>query len=360
MKAAAAVGRDPDTIARQLVEGLAGAAGGLGILYATDVLAPHYPAIIARLIRQTGVRHWAGTVGMGIIAGSEEVFERPAAAALVLDIATADACPFGPAATAPLAAAQGWIASRRPSLGLVHADPSTPRLAGMLEEMGEASGAFLVGGLASGRGSLPQAGAGIGEGGVSGVLFAPEVAVSTGLTQGCVGVGPYHTVTAADRNMVLELDGEPALKVLSADLERAGQAAGGSLHVAFPVEGSDTGDFTVRNLIGGDRDTGAVAIGDLVAAGDRLMLVRRDAEAAGQDLGRLAGRLARHLGNRPPRAGIYVSCLARGPNLFGAGDHEVAAIRATLGEFPLVGFFANGEISRGRLYGYTGVLTLFP
>jgi small ligand-binding sensory domain FIST len=34
-------------------------------------------------------------------------------------------------------------------------------------------------------------------------------------------------------------------------------------------------------------------------------------------------------------------------------------IHETLGEFPLVGFFANGEIFNQRLYGYTGVLTLF-
>ncbi|MGB5307168.1 MAG: histidine kinase, partial [Gammaproteobacteria bacterium] len=34
-------------------------------------------------------------------------------------------------------------------------------------------------------------------------------------------------------------------------------------------------------------------------------------------------------------------------------------ISEQLGEFPLVGFFANGEISHNLLYGYTGVLTLF-
>ena len=28
-------------------------------------------------------------------------------------------------------------------------------------------------------------------------------------------------------------------------------------------------------------------------------------------------------------------------------------------DFPLVGFFANGEISNHRLYSYTGVLALF-
>ena len=30
-----------------------------------------------------------------------------------------------------------------------------------------------------------------------------------------------------------------------------------------------------------------------------------------------------------------------------------------LGDVPLAGFYANGEISHNRLYGYTGVLTLF-
>ena len=69
-------------------------------------------------------------------------------------------------------------------------------------------------------------------------------------------------------------------------------------------------------------------------------------------------QLARRLSG-PPKAGVYVSCVARGAALFGDPGVETALIRETLGEFPLVGFFANGEISRDRLYGHTGVLTLF-
>ena len=34
-------------------------------------------------------------------------------------------------------------------------------------------------------------------------------------------------------------------------------------------------------------------------------------------------------------------------------------IRRALGDVPLVGFFAGGEIARNQLYGYTGVLTVF-
>ena len=60
-----------------------------------------------------------------------------------------------------------------------------------------------------------------------------------------------------------------------------------------------------------------------------------------------------------PRAGLYFSCVARGPNLFGPQSRELAMIRDALGDFPLAGFFGNGEIAHDRVYGYTGVLALF-
>jgi len=34
-------------------------------------------------------------------------------------------------------------------------------------------------------------------------------------------------------------------------------------------------------------------------------------------------------------------------------------VRHALGDVPLVGFFAAGEIAHRHLYGYTGVLTVF-
>jgi small ligand-binding sensory domain FIST len=61
-----------------------------------------------------------------------------------------------------------------------------------------------------------------------------------------------------------------------------------------------------------------------------------------------------------PRGGLYFSCLGRGESLFGPGSIELGLIARHLGEFPLAGFFGNGEVSHDRLYGYTGVLLLFP
>ncbi len=56
---------------------------------------------------------------------------------------------------------------------------------------------------------------------------------------------------------------------------------------------------------------------------------------------------------------IYVSCAGRGGPHFGGPSAEMQIVRRALGDVPLVGFFAGGEIARNHLYGYTGVLTVF-
>ena len=81
-------------------------------------------------------------------------------------------------------------------------------------------------------------------------------------------------------------------------------------------------------------------------------------QTAEDDLLRMLAAIKAQL-NTPIRGGVYYSCLGRGQHMFGAPNRELGLIRDTLGEVPLVGFFANGEISHNRLYGYTGVLTLF-
>jgi small ligand-binding sensory domain FIST len=100
-----------------------------------------------------------------------------------------------------------------------------------------------------------------------------------------------------------------------------------------------------------------IAVGHTVEPGDRLFFVRRDEEAATRDLARMLARTKSRLAK--PKAGLYFSCLARGPNMFGPDSAERALLRETLGDIPIAGMFCNGEISNARLYGYTGVLALF-
>src|SRR5439155_1154342 len=140
---------------------------------------------------------------------------------------------------------------------------------------------------------------------------------------------------------------------LTADLRRVG----GLIFAGLPVIGSDTGDYLVRNLLAIDPGRGALVLGAEVAAGDPILFCRRDPESARRDMNRMVRQLAGRLSG-PPKAGVYVSCVARGAGRVGDAGGETGLIREALGEFPLIGCFANGEISRDRLYGDTGVLTL--
>jgi small ligand-binding sensory domain FIST len=126
----------------------------------------------------------------------------------------------------------------------------------------------------------------------------------------------------------------------------------------LPIIGSDTGDYVVRNLIGVDIEEGVIAIAAPVEHGDHLMFVSRDANAAQKDLAEMVAGLKKRSG-QDIKGGIYISCIARGPHMFGEDNAEMQIIQTVLGDVPIIGLYANGEISNNRLYSYTGVLTLF-
>tara|TARA_A100001037_G_scaffold206394_1_gene184646 strand:+ start:1990 stop:3093 length:1104 start_codon:yes stop_codon:yes gene_type:complete len=338
----------------------------VGFLYVTDHFAGAMDEIQAELQALTGIETWVGTTGIGICATGIEYFDEPAIALLagsvpddmhnVIDTGTAtpdEAC-------AKLAGALG---TREGRFGIIHADPHNTYLADLVPAVVEATGAFLVGGLTSSRGEHPQIAGGMTSGGISGVLFEPDVAVATGLTQGCSPIGPAHEVTDCQENIIIALDERPALEVLKEDigevLARDLGRIGGYIYVAFPVSGMDRPDYLVRNLVAIDPSAEVFAVGAEVSEGDTVMFCRRDGQAAHVDLKRMLSDLASRVGESTPKGGIYHSCLARGPNLFGPNSEELRTIQEALGDVPVVGMFCNGEISHQRLYGYTGVLSLF-
>lgn len=342
------------------------ATANLGFLYVTDALAEDLEDLLDHLAQETGVAQWVGAVGMGISATGTEYYDEPAAAFMLGEFPPEGFQVF-PSLVKDLdafdATYRGWIEAHSPMLGLVHGDPVNPLTEALVKQLAArtASG-FLVGGLASARGTTYTIANGVGQGGVSGVLFGQEVGVITRLSQGCSPIGPHRTVTEARRNILMTLDGQPALDMLKSDigeiLARDVMRIGGYIFAGLPIPGSDTGDYLVRNLVGIDPNEGLVAVGDLVEPGRELMFCKRDAATAREDLDRMLRALQGRL-SAPPRGGIYCSCLGRGVNLFGPDSAELRQIRDTLGDFPLVGFYANGEVSQDRLYGYTGVLTLF-
>jgi len=194
------------------------------------------------------------------------------------------------------------------------------------------------------------------------VLFGENVRVLTRLSQGCTPIGPRRRVTECHRNVIMKLDGKPALEAFDADVgERLAsdyRRAAGEIFAAVTIRGSDTGDYLVRNLVGIDPQQQWLAVGDWIEPGTEIMFCRRDAKSAREDLARVLTS-ARETIDGVPRGGLYFSCLGRGEGLFGSDSAELRLIEQHLGAFPLIGFFGNGEISHDRLYGYTGVLLLF-
>lgn len=374
--AAAFADGDPTTLAARLLAQLPSGQGAtLGILYVSEPAAPALLQLVRELTEGTGITSWVGGVGLGVCAAGKEVHDSPAAAVMTASLPPDAFRLFGatddPAAELPRQHA-GWIKSAAPTLALVHGDPRCDNLMRATVDTAAASGAFLVGGLVShrcaapllaGDTAAPQGIANVfGKAGIAGLMLAPEIAVATGLTQGCMPIGPVRRIDEARDNVVMAIDGRPALTVFYEDigpaLARDPRGLGGLIFAGLPVSGSDTGDYLVRNLMAIDPGHGWVVLGAEVAPGDQILFCRRDPDSARADMSRMLGQLKGRLPG-PPKAGVYVSRIARGAALFGEPGVETGLIRETLGDFPLIGFFANGEISRDRLYGHTGVLTLF-
>ena len=247
--------------------------------------------------------------------------------------------------------------------GVVHGEPRNGQLPHLIEQLPEQIGnGYLVGGLTSASQYYYQLADDITEGQLSGVVFKPSVKVVSGLTQGCTPIGPQHSITDCEGHLVQELDHRPALEVMKEDigevLSRDLNRIGGYIFAGFPVTQSDTGDYLVRNLIGIDMQHQYIGVGEYLQNGQRMMFCRRDGQTAIADLKRMLNDIQQRL-PAPAKGGLYFSCIGRGKNLFGDHSQEMNIIAEQLGNIPLVGFYANGEIAGQRLYGYTGVLSLF-
>lgn len=338
--------------------------GGLGFLYCSDLLAEDLHEILEFLRSRTGVSHWIGTVGIGICAAGREYLDEPALAVLVGEFGDGEFQVFrGPSRPAELGSAPLSCGGARPNFAVVHGDPAEPEIAAFVAALAERmESGFLAGGLTSSRGSRWQIADELVEGGISGALFSPDVAISVRLTQGCTPLGRTHVVTQCQRNIIAALDFRPALDVFEEDigemLARDLDRAAGYIFAGLPVPGGDSGDYMVRNVTGVDPVHRLIAIGDEARPGMPVLFCRRDGKSARDDMARMLDGIKDGL-FAPPRGGVYYSCLGRGESLFGRNS-ELRMIEEALGSFPLVGFFGNGEISHNRLYGYAGVLTLFP
>ena len=256
---------------------------------------------------------------------------------------------------------------------LLLADPMTIDAQGLIAGLDAAyPRASKFGGLASG-GPVPGANrlflrARTWRGGVVGVALSGNLTVETIVAQGCRAIGKPMLATRCQGNVLLEVDGKPPLIVLrelfptlpARDQELLRHSLFIGVEMRDSVEYRE-GELLVRNLVGMDAESGALAVGATLHPMQVVQFLLRDARTAEEDLTRLLERSAARA--QPPSGALLFSCLGRGEHLFGRPDHDTDLFRAKVGAVPLGGFFCNGEIGpvggSTFLHGYTSAFALF-
>ena len=375
--------------ARQAAHEASGAGPlSLGLVYFTDFYAAHADALLAQLQQQWPGVAWVGSVGVGVCASGVEYFDEPGLVLMLMPL---------PAGRFEVFSGARKLRRIAPFSALVHADTSTPDIAELIGEMSDRTDSgYLFGGLASSRARAVHIAGGVWQGGMSGVAFTRDVALVSRVTQGCQPVGPTRRITAAEGQVVTELDGQPALPCLLADLALANLDDPKVLlprlrstlvgltneHDTALAHGGQFGtDTRVRHILGLDPARQAVAVAERVVPGMRLSFCQRDVAAARRDLVRVCSEIREELeaphelsetgpsDHRSPlparriAGALYISCAGRGGPHFGGPSAELKIVQHALGgvgeDVPLVGFFAAGEIARHHLFSYSGVLTVF-
>ena len=256
---------------------------------------------------------------------------------------------------------------------IVLANPFAPGLENWLAEWNVAfPDAPTIGGLASGTSGREEKALLLDGELIDAAVLALAIKgrkIRTLVSQGCKPVGEPFTITQAEENLIYALGSRPAYQVLSEtfnslsdeEKERARGNLFAGLAASEYVADLKRGDFLVRNLLGADPQTGAVAIGARARTGQTLQYQLRDKITAHADLVELANNHGRE--GCQPFASLVFSCNGRGQPFFGVPDHDAAILAQAFGPVPSAGFFCNGEIGPvGRasyLHGYTASVALF-
>jgi small ligand-binding sensory domain FIST len=349
----------------------------LALAFFTAAHVPAAEALRAALARSLAPGCLAGASAAGIVAERHEIESGAALVVLGARLPGVRVSPFvmPPAGWAePFADAEEFARSAPGAAGaelaLLFGDPFSLDAPGVLRSFERfAPGLRLVGGLASAAARPGDNAVFLNEwlaadGGCA-IALAGALRADVVVSQGCRPVGPPLRVSEARRNIVVALDGEPAAarvrRVLETLPDRDQILLRRGLFVGRPVAGdaAGPGDYLIRNVIGHDPESGALAVGDVVAEGEFVRLHVRDATTAREDLELL---LAPQAFDTQAAAALLFSCNGRGRRLYGEPDGDIAPLQEALGGVPAAGMFCAGEIGpvggRNHLHGHTASIAI--
>ncbi len=346
--------------------GLGGASADVAFVFLSAEHASEAERVAAEVTRELGPGVLVGASTEAVIGGGHEFEGRPAVSVLAASLGSG------------VARARHVTASETDMLELtgsavVVADPYTFPIERLLDDLNDAGTSVAVGGLASGgRGAgehVLLCGDQVHREGAVIVDLDGPVELRVLVSQGCAPIGPEMVVTRAESNVIHELAGRPAYERLveivgsldpaQVELAQRGVLAGLVIDENRVDYGLD--DYLVRGILGGDPESGAIAVGDMPRVGQTFRFHVRDASTADAGL-----RAALEDGVAMPgrvSGGLLFACNGRGTGLFGRPDHDAAATAAALGGAPVAGMFCAGEIGpvggRTFLHGFTATLALF-
>ncbi len=322
-----------------------------------------------------------GCTGSGLVGSSKEQEEGSGFSLLLVSLpgVTAKAFPFDQNMIESSPDPEYWHAQTHLKAAdtkawLVFLNPFSINVEAWLKQWNQAYAHVpIFGGYAGGFPGEPEAWVLCNDRVISGgvaLALEGDIAVHAVVSQGCKPIGEPLTVTRADRNVLFTLGSRPAYEVLSdvykelSDAERE-QAKGhlfAGLAVSEYLEEYKRGDFLVRNIIGADRESGAVAINAVPRVGQTLQYQLRDSRVANDELQRLLREEAANF-SPTPYAGLLCTCHGRGRSLFGDANHDAGLIDQVFPGLPVAGLFANVQIGpvgdRSFAHGYTASLALF-
>ncbi len=355
---------------------------------AVAFISPHYEgsydSVAGLMAESLGAKHVFGCSGGGVIGNGLEIEQRAGVSITAAVLPDVTINPFhlqvgqvpdldaGPDKWETMV---GVDAGREPHFVML-ADPYSFPVQDLLMGMDFAfPNATKIGGLASG--AARQGGNALfldGEvlrTGAIGLALDGNITVDTVVAQGCRPIGQPMRISKSDRNMLVELDGEPPLSVLRnlfQELsERDQQLLGHSLFLGVVmdelIDDPVQGDFLIRNVVGMDQASGGLAIGEMLKEGQLVQFHLRDADTSSGDLQAVLSRYADENRENDIPGALLFSCLGRGEYLYGKANHDTDLFRDKLGDVPLGGFFCNGEIGPVSgttfLHGYTSSFGLF-
>lgn len=365
-----------------LSDGAPAPAPDLALLFTT----PGYTEsekLVAEAYRRSAASVLIGCTGGGVIGKDREIEGQRAVSLLCLSLPGTELAPRHLLASdlVDLRTAEDWRQwAKIPRSGvnawIVLTDPFSIDPQEIIDGLAAAfPEATIAGGLASSLGGRDDTmvflnGSSFSEGAVL-LALSGAYTVQSVVAQGATPIGQPWTITGVERNVLRTIGNRPPLDVLRETLdglsEEMRERAARNLLVGLAIneyrDQFGPGDFLIRNLMGVDRESGAMAIGAMPSVGQTIQFQIRDAAAADQDLRRQLAAARTRLGGSEVAGGLLCTCNGRGVGLFGAPDHDARTISEMLGSLPLAGFFCNGEIGPvgGETYvhGFTASLALF-